>query len=91
MLFRSLALSRPDIAGAMLKRKRDNLQAKTGEELSRQTIVTNCPSCISGLGRNRDLNIVPQHLAVLLAESLGGAHWQEELKALLNTAEVVTF
>ena len=87
----TLALSRPDIAGAMLRRKRDNLQAKANEESNQQTIVTNCPSCISGLGRNRDLNIVPQHLAVLLAESLGGAHWQKDLHTLLQTAEVVTF
>jgi Fe-S oxidoreductase len=75
----------------MLRRKRDNLQAKANEESNRQTIITNCPSCISGLGRNRDLNIVPQHLAVLLAESLGGANWQKDLHTLLQTAEVVTF
>jgi len=87
----TLALSRPDIAGAMLKRKRDNLLAAIGNDKSKQTIVTNCPSCISGLGRNRDLNIVPQHLAVLLAESLGGANWRPELVTLLKTAEVVTF
>lgn len=87
----TLALSRPDIAGAMLRRKRDNLQATANEEMKSQTIVTNCPSCISGLGRNRDLNIEPQHLAVLLAELLGDAHWQKDLHTLLQTAEVVTF
>lgn len=87
----TLALSRPDIAGAMLKRKRDNLLAQTDAHQGPQTIVTNCPSCISGLGRNRDLNIVPQHLAVVLANSLGGPHWQKELRTLLKTAEVITF
>ena len=87
----TLALSRPDIAGAMLKRKRDNLQVATSDTRHLNTIVTNCPSCISGLGRNRDLGIVPQHLAVLLAESLGGATWRRELSGLLTTAEIITF
>jgi len=87
----TLALSRPDIACAMLQRKRDVLKAKAGGAKGGQTIVTNCPSCISGLGRNRDLDIVPQHLAILLAESLGGGKWQKELGALLGSAEVVTF
>ena len=87
----TMALSRPDITGAMLKRKRDNLMTEADVARDKQTIVTNCPSCISGLGRNRDLNIVPQHLAVLLAESLGGANWQKELHALLQPAEVITF
>jgi len=88
----TLALSRPDIAGAMLQRKRDHLQAQgRGQGGSPTLMVTNCPSCLSGLGRNRDLGIVPQHLAVLLAESLGGSGWKKELRPLLAGAEVVTF
>lgn len=86
----TMALSRPDITGAMLRRKRDNLLA-AGDTSQARTIVTNCPSCISGLGRNRDLGILPRHLAVLLAESLGGAEWQKELKTMLHKAEAVTF
>jgi FAD/FMN-containing dehydrogenase/Fe-S oxidoreductase len=87
----TLALSRPDIAGAMLQRKRDALLTHLKGPATAQTIVTNCPSCISGLGRNRDLGVVPQHLAVLLAESLGGSQWRQELSTLLRKAEVVTF
>lgn len=87
----TLALSRPDIAGAMLQRKRDALQAKIDDDHEKQVIVTNCPSCISGLGRNSDLGIVPQHLAVLLAESLGGSAWQEELSGMLGNVETITF
>ncbi len=87
----TLALSRPDIANAMLKRKRDFLHNQTGGDKTPRTIVTNCPSCISGLGRNPDLGVVPQHLAVLLAESLGGQEWQKELADLAKTAELVTF
>jgi Fe-S oxidoreductase len=88
----TLALSRPDIACAMLQRKRENiLQTKIGATAGNRVIVTNCPSCISGLGRNLDLGIMPQHLAVLLAESLGGNEWQKELRGMLGSAEVITF
>lgn len=56
------------------------------------TIVTNCPSCISGLGRNRDLGVKPQHLAVMLARSLGGENWQADFAELVgNRVEKVTF
>lgn len=87
----TLALSRPDIAGAMLKRKRDALQQALSGEQSAPVIATNCPSCISGLGRNRDLRVTPQHLAVILAENMGGSNWRKELHGLLKAAEVVTF
>ncbi|WP_310601393.1 DUF3683 domain-containing protein [Desulfobulbus sp.] len=91
----TLALSRPDIAGAMLKRKRDHLRTAiadtTADKPARRIVATNCPSCISGLGRNRDLGIEPRHLAVLLAEALGGVTWRQELIALAKGAEVITF
>jgi Fe-S oxidoreductase len=87
----TLALSRPDIACAMLQRKRDNLQPELEDASTDQVIVTNCPSCISGLGRNRNLGIVPQHLAVLIAQSLGGPQWRQELPQLLHKGEVITF
>ena len=87
----TLALSRPDIACAMLKRKQDYLLPHIQENGVGQTIVTNCPSCISGLGRNRGLGVMPKHLAVLLAESLGGEQWAQEFKALVKGAELVTF
>jgi Fe-S oxidoreductase len=87
----TLALSRPDIAGAMRTRKRDHLLAISGGTNNTTNIVTNCPSCISGLGRNRDLGLVPQHLAVLLAESLGGRTWQQDLAGLLKGGELIRF
>ncbi|MCL2459377.1 MAG: DUF3683 domain-containing protein [Desulfobulbus sp.] len=87
----TLALSRPDIARAMITRKRGHLLAATTDKPAQRIIATNCPSCISGLGRNRDLGIEPQHLAVLLAEALGGPTWRQELIALTKGAEVVTF
>lgn len=87
----TLALSRPDITGAMLERKRQGLKTAQNSHPTVQVIATNCPSCLSGLGRNRDLGIVPQHLAVLLAESLADQPWRQELDGLVKTAEVITF
>ena len=87
----TLSLSRPDITDAMLTRKRDALYAVTGGDLNDRVIVTNCPSCLSGLGRNRTLGVRPAHLAVLLAESLGGERWQREMVSLAGKAEVVAF
>ena len=87
----TLAISRPDISYAMLQRKRDALvEAKAGMA-GEPTIVTNCPSCISGLGRNRQLGVVPRHFAVVLAETLGGESWRQALNAMLAKTEKVTF
>ncbi len=87
----TMAISRPDISHAMLKRKRESLQASPKGTNGHSTIITNCPSCISGLGRNSDLGISPQHLTVILAELLGGEDWQNEFSGLLGKTEVVTF
>ncbi len=87
----TLALSRPDIAGAMRERKRAALRTHAVGDLRDQLMVTNCPSCLSGLGRNRDMGVAPRHLATLLAERLGGDHWRRELEEMLKSAEVVAF
>lgn len=87
----TLAISRPDISYAMLKRKRESIDNTIDNSEKTTTIATNCPSCLSGLGRNSDLNIMPQHMAVVLAEAIGGPHWQEEFAGLVTEAEKVTF
>ncbi len=87
----TMAISRPDISHAMLQRKRQSLQSAQEASGSQPTIVTNCPSCISGLGRNSDLGLKPQHLTVILAQALGGDKWQKELPNLLSNNEAVTF
>lgn len=86
----TLAISRPDISNAMLERKREAIAQKTlpGTKL---VMATNCPSCLSGLGRSTDLNIEPKHMAVLLAETLGGTHWKDEFNGLTANSEKVTF
>ncbi|MBW2658075.1 MAG: DUF3683 domain-containing protein [Deltaproteobacteria bacterium] len=86
----TMAISRPDISHAMLKRKKLSI-AMANPEKTASIIATNCPSCLSGLGRNREMNVTPQHLTVLLAENLGGKQWPEEFKALVAGAAKVTF
>ncbi len=87
----TMAISRPDISHAMLKRKQEALQRAIKGKEEVPAIITNCPSCISGLGRNKDLNITPLHLTVLLAQTIGGENWQKEFPALLGKTETVTF
>ena len=83
----TLSLSRPAITGQMLDRKRDAL--RTAMDVSRRTVLTNCPSCIQGLGRNRDLGIQPKHIVVALAEKHGGAAWQQQFQTLARQATAV--
>ena len=86
----TLAISRPDIAHAMLERKRESLtKAQAGNNAT--IIATNCPSCLSGLGRNREMGLTPRHMAVVLAETLGGQDWMNEFARLVGGAEKVTF
>jgi FAD/FMN-containing dehydrogenase/Fe-S oxidoreductase len=86
----TLALSRPDISYAMLQRKQESLE-KARTKNNATVIATNCPSCLSGLGRNRDMCITPRHMAVVLAETLGGENWMSEYTRLVSSAERVTF
>ncbi|BCS98571.1 oxidoreductase [Desulfoluna limicola] len=87
----TLSMSRPDITNAMLQRKREEIQLRTDRKGRETTLLTNCPSCIQGLGRNHDLDITPRHLAVELAIQAGGKDWEEKLKEMVKQAEVVTF
>ncbi len=87
----TLALSRPDITGAMLHRKRAALaEARTGRR-GTAVLLTNCPSCLTGLGRNRDLGVEPRHIAVELARALSGPGWLETLRERARTAQPVRF
>jgi len=86
----TLALSRPDIAHKMLSRKRLALEAEATTQ-SPAALVTNCPSCLQGLGRNDLPGAVPVHLAVLLARGNGGDGWPDKLAAAMGRAEIVNF
>jgi Fe-S oxidoreductase len=86
----TLALSRPDITDAMLHRKRGALQEHL-EARRQATVLTNCPSCVNGLQRNRALGVEPKHLAVALAEKMSGAGWLDAFRALAAQAHAVHF
>ncbi|MBU1169850.1 MAG: FAD/FMN-binding oxidoreductase [Proteobacteria bacterium] len=85
----TMPLSRPDISNAMLDRKRRTLQAAVGN--SPKVILTNCPACIQGLGRNMDTGAIPRHMAVELALKTGGNNWILELERLLKNSQAITF
>jgi Fe-S oxidoreductase len=86
----TLALSRPDITDAMLHRKRGALQEHL-EDRRQATVLTNCPSCVNGLQRNRALGVEPKHLAVALAEKMSGEGWLDAFRALAARAHAVHF
>ncbi|NTW70211.1 MAG: DUF3683 domain-containing protein [Chlorobiaceae bacterium] len=86
----TLSLSRPDITDSMLHRKRDAIE-ETGRHTPSRVILTNCPSCVQGLGRNLDLGIEPLHIVVALAEKLSGPAWREAMLSQASKASKVTF
>ncbi|HYG66830.1 MAG TPA: (Fe-S)-binding protein, partial [Anaeromyxobacteraceae bacterium] len=87
----TLALSRPDITDAMLHRKRGALAEAIADRPAGATVLTNCPSCMQGLGRNAALGVVPKHLAVALAERVSGPGWLELFRARAVKAQPVHF
>jgi Fe-S oxidoreductase len=89
----TLALSRPDIAHKMLVRKKAALLPVVGAVGADHAtpFVTNCPSCLQGLGRQNHAGAKPVHLAVLLARAHGGGDWKEVFARQVRRAEVVNF
>jgi D-lactate dehydrogenase (cytochrome) len=57
----------------------------------RAVILTNCPSCVQGLGRNLDLGIEPQHIVVALAEKRSGSGWMELMRVQASKGTAVSF
>jgi len=86
----TLSLSRPDISDAMLHRKREAF-AEVMPEGGMATVLTNCPSCVQGLGRSRHLGVDPRHLAVALAEKISGKEWMERFRAEADKAMAFNF
>ncbi|MBK8480704.1 MAG: DUF3683 domain-containing protein [Proteobacteria bacterium] len=90
----TLALSRPDIANAMLHRKRAALApalAARGAADPPTVVLTSCPSCISGLNRNAALGVEGRHLAVELARTLSGEGWRDAARAECAAAQAIRF
>ncbi len=87
----TLVLSRPDISAAMRARKRDALTDAIQKTDAEPLLLTNCPACIAGLGRNRGLNLRVRHLAEELARGIDGEQWIKQSRNWLQRANVVTF
>ena len=86
----TLALSRPDITEAMRHRK----SVATRETLAGQgsaVLLTNCPSCLQGLGRNVDTDTEPRHIVVEIARRLSGDGWLDILRERAAAAQAIHF
>jgi FAD/FMN-containing dehydrogenase/Fe-S oxidoreductase len=87
----TLAISRPDIAAAMRKRKKDAIRTCSRNVETDKVVLTNCPACLQGIGRFRSMGIESRHIAEEIATSAGGEEWIMELKNMVTSAEVITF
>jgi len=87
----TMAMSRPDISNAMLDRKQEAIKSIINNQSLPIKMLTNCPSCLQGLGRNKHLGIIPVHMACELAELSSGPSWEKELKSMVKNSEVITF
>jgi Fe-S oxidoreductase len=87
----TLALSRPDITDAMLHRKTAALKETLAAGAGGAVLLTNCPSCLQGLGRNAALGAEPRHVAIELARALSGERWQDAFRARAAKAQAVHF
>jgi Fe-S oxidoreductase len=85
----TLALSRPDITDSMLHRKAASVKEAMEGRPNGTLLLTNCPSCVQGLGRNAALGVVARHLAVEVASRVSGPGWQERFRAQAQQAKVV--
>jgi D-lactate dehydrogenase (cytochrome) len=86
----TLALSRPDITEAMRHRKAvATKEALAGTDST--VMLTNCPSCLQGLGRNVDTDITPRHIIVEIARRLSGDGWLDILRERAGAAQAIHF
>ena len=87
----TLSMSRPDITDSMLHKKRTALAEALQDRPGGARILTNCPSCVQGLGRNIPLGVEPRHIAVALAEKISGTGWLDRFRETAQRAHAVRF
>ncbi|MBK7055324.1 MAG: DUF3683 domain-containing protein [Leptospiraceae bacterium] len=87
----TLALSRPEISSNMRKRKTEALKNALDTDNTNNVILTNCPSCVQGLGKQRRTGIKAEHVMVYMARKQGGEDWKKEAVLLLKNFDRVTF
>jgi FAD/FMN-containing dehydrogenase/Fe-S oxidoreductase len=83
----TLALSRPDIAGALRERKRASILGMADGAASE--VMTTCPSCVMGIAKNSSIHgITCKSLVVYAAEQYLGKNWQMDFIRDLKRQEV---
>ncbi len=87
----TLAMSRPDIAGSLLDRKSSAIRSHMPFSADSPVVLTNCPSCIQGLGRHPGTGIIPRHILVQWAVQTAENTWKNELRKLVTRCQVVNF
>jgi FAD/FMN-containing dehydrogenase/Fe-S oxidoreductase len=87
----TLALSRPDISDSMLHKKATALAEGLIDRHAEAVVLTNCPSCLQGLGRLGARKVEARHIAVELARQLSGNGWLKEVQAAAAEAKPIHF
>jgi FAD/FMN-containing dehydrogenase/Fe-S oxidoreductase len=85
----TLALSRPDISAALLERKRASLTGIITAACPAAQLISNCPACINGLGRQRMAQC--RHLAVAAADAVAPGNWRVAVAKSMANAERIMF
>ena len=85
----TLSLSRPDISAAMFERKRVPLNRLASATTAPAQLITNCPACLNGLGRQR--LAACHHMAVAMANAVDQDNWRATVSSHLANAELVRF
>jgi FAD/FMN-containing dehydrogenase/Fe-S oxidoreductase len=85
----TMSLSRPDISAAMLERKRASLMDTIAAASPGAQLISNCPACLNGLGRQR--MAACRHLAVAVADAAGCGDWRVRVGRSLANAERIRF
>jgi Fe-S oxidoreductase len=85
----TLSLSRPDISAAMFERKRVPLGRLTSATKAPARLITNCPACLNGLGRQG--LAACHHMAVAMANAVAQDNWRASVSSHLANAELVRF
>jgi diacylglycerol O-acyltransferase len=81
------AVASPRLAGTL---RRAALAAAVASRPQGAVVLTNCPSCLSGLGRNAA--VAPaRHVAVELARAISGEGWREIFRRRAARAQAVRF
>jgi Fe-S oxidoreductase len=75
----------------MLHKKSAAVEAAMVAPHDGAVVLTNCPSCLQGLGRLSTLRVEPRHIAVELATRLSGEGWLDEVRALATRARPFRF